>query len=157
MVLRSIAVLFLAFSLADSVGAQVYKCKDARGQTLYSTSPCADAIVVVPATPNNQTAPSVPVTPSRREAAPPLQHYPPSPPSPAASGYARDRSAYMLEVSHNDEFFIINDQKFSAQTYCFNMEEGDPVLFIDGNAMGVCATATVVNLRTKNVCQLWCE
>lgn len=73
---------------------------------------------------------------------------------------SRSRSSgdsYEVEVSHNDELFIINGEKYEAKTYCFNMEVGDQVIFIDGSALGVCASATIVNLRTKNKCDLWCE
>src|SRR5688572_4723850 len=45
---------------------------------------------------------------------------------------AQRRRSYPIEVSHNDEFFIINGEKFEAKTYCFDMEVGDPVIFIDG-------------------------
>jgi hypothetical protein len=72
-------------------------------------------------------------------------------------GSGSNRDSYEIEVSHNDELFIINGEKFEAKTYCFNMEEGDQVIFIEGSALGACATATVVNLRTKNKCELWCE
>jgi aspartate 1-decarboxylase len=61
------------------------------------------------------------------------------------------------EVSHNDELFIINGERYEAQTYCFNMEEGDKVIFLEGSAYGACATATLLNLRTKNECRVWCE
>lgn len=33
-------------------------------------------------------------------------------------------------------------------TYCSNMEKGDRVIFLDGSALGACATATLLNLRT---------
>ena len=32
---------------------------------------------------------------------------------------------YVIEVSHNDELFIINGEKFEAQSYCFDVEAGD--------------------------------
>ena len=67
------------------------------------------------------------------------------------------RPSYGIEVSHNDELFIINGEKFEAKTYCFNMEEGDPVIFLDGSALGACASATLLNLRTKEKCEVWCE
>ena len=73
---------------------------------------------------------------------------------------SRSRSSgdsYEIKVSHNDELFIINGEKYEAKTYCFNMEVGDQVIFIDGSAVGACASATIVNLRTKNKCDLWCE
>ena len=66
-------------------------------------------------------------------------------------------SKYEIEVSHNDELFVINGEKYEAKTYCFNMEEGDKVIFIKGSALGACASAEVLNLRTNKVCKVWCE
>ncbi|MDD5081440.1 MAG: hypothetical protein PHC58_05575 [Candidatus Omnitrophica bacterium] len=70
-----------------------------------------------------------------------------------ASAYTK----YYIEHSHNDELFIINGEKFEAKTYCFGMEDGDPVVFLDGSPYGACASATILNLRTKNECECWCE
>ena len=67
------------------------------------------------------------------------------------------RNTYEIEVSYNDQIFIINGEKYEARTYCFNMEEGDRVIFIEGSPLGACASATVVNLRTRDKCELWCE
>ena len=64
---------------------------------------------------------------------------------------------YEIEVSHNDELFIINDEKYEAKTYCFNMEEGDRVIFLEGSPYGACASTSILNLRTKKVCEVWCE
>lgn len=67
------------------------------------------------------------------------------------------RSEYEIETSHNDELFIINGEKYEAKTYCFDMEEGDRVIFLDGSPYGACVTATLLNLRTRNKCEVWCE
>lgn len=67
---------------------------------------------------------------------------------------------YEIQVAHNDEFFIINDEKFSAQTYCFasdGFDQGDYVVFLDGSPLGACATATIANPATGGICELWCE
>ena len=64
---------------------------------------------------------------------------------------------YEIEVSHNDELFIINGEVYEAKLYCFNMLEGDPVIFIEGSPYGACASAEILNLRTKDVCRVWCE
>lgn len=64
---------------------------------------------------------------------------------------------YEIEVSHNDELFIINDEKYEAKTYCFNMEEGDEVVFLEGSPYGACVSAELLNLRTKQKCEVWCE
>ena len=66
-------------------------------------------------------------------------------------------TSYEIEVSHNDELFIINSEKFEAKTYCFNMEEGDKVVFLEGSPNGVCVSAELLNLRTKSTCRVWCE
>lgn len=66
-------------------------------------------------------------------------------------------TTYEVEVSHNDELFIINGEKFEAKTYCFNMNQGDRVIFLKGNPNGICSSAEILNLRTENVCRVWCE
>jgi hypothetical protein len=87
---------------------------------------------------------------------PPISNSPaPRRPRPAAP--SRRAQSYAVEVSHNDELFIINGEKFEAQTYCFNMEEGDPVIFLEGNPFGACASAVILNLRTKEKCDVWCQ
>lgn len=65
--------------------------------------------------------------------------------------------SYMIEIAHNDEVFIINGERYKAKTYCFGFEEGDEVIFLDGNAYGTCVAATIFNLRTKKNCELWCD
>ena len=71
-------------------------------------------------------------------------------PTPAAA-------SYVVEVAHNDELFVINGEKFEAQTYCFNVDEGDPVVFLEGSALGACASARFLDLRTEDECAVWCE
>jgi len=68
-----------------------------------------------------------------------------------------NKSKYYIELSDNDELFIINGEKFKAQTYCFNMQEGDGIIFIEGSPFGACATAKLFNVRSKNKCAVWCE
>lgn len=67
------------------------------------------------------------------------------------------RPSYEIEVSHNDELFVINGEKYEAKTYCFNMEEGDRVTFLEGSALGACVSAKLLNLRTRDICEVWCE
>lgn len=64
---------------------------------------------------------------------------------------------YEIEKSINDETFIINGEVFKAKTYCFNVDEGDKVIFISGSASGACASATFINLKNGNKCEVWCE
>jgi len=77
--------------------------------------------------------------------------------TPRRGGGGTYRDSYEIEVSHNDELFVINGEKFEAQTYCFNMEEGDMVIFLDGSPLGACASATLLNLRTRDKCEVWCK
>lgn len=71
--------------------------------------------------------------------------------------YLPSAPRYYIEVASNDELFIINGERFEAKTYCFNMQEGDPVIFLEGSAYGACASAEILNLRTNDRCGLWCE
>lgn len=68
----------------------------------------------------------------------------------------RSRS-YPIEYSFNDELFIINGEKFRAQTYCFGMYEGDEVIFIEGSELGHCVSAELLNISSGDECSVWCE
>ncbi len=70
---------------------------------------------------------------------------------------AAGQQSYLIEVSHHDELFMINGERFRAKTHCFNMLEGDRVIFLEGNPYGSCTTAVLVNLRTGETCEVWCE
>ena len=70
---------------------------------------------------------------------------------------AKNYDSYEIEYSYDDKFFIINDEKFEAETYCFDMDKGDEVIFLEGDAYGRCKWATILNLRTKESCDVWCE
>lgn len=67
------------------------------------------------------------------------------------------KSNYAVEASANDETFVINREVFKAKTYCFNFEKGDRVVFVEGSPLGACASAKLLNLRTNEVCEVWCE
>lgn len=69
----------------------------------------------------------------------------------------RSTSGYRIEVAHNDELFIINGEKYGAQTYCLGWKEGQAVLFIEGSFYGACASAKLYNLDRKESCDVWCE
>lgn len=74
-----------------------------------------------------------------------------------AGGGSATSGTYTIDVSHNDELFIVNGEKFKAKTYCFNMERGDRVKFIEGSPFGACASARLLNIRTERICDVWCE
>lgn len=93
---------------------------------------------------------SVPQQPSVGTSRAPRQRY-------GTPGRGSSRESYEIEVAHNDELFVINGEKFEAQTYCLGWEEGDEVIFLDGSPYGACASATLLNLRTREKCDVWCE
>jgi len=70
---------------------------------------------------------------------------------------ASSRSGYAIEASANDETFVINGELFKAKTYCFNFDKGDRVKFVQGSPLGACVSATLLNLRSGKVCEVWCE
>jgi hypothetical protein len=63
---------------------------------------------------------------------------------------------YVVEASVNDDTFVINGEVFKAKTYCFNFDNGDHVKFVEGSPSGACASATLLNLRSGEVCEVWC-
>lgn len=66
-------------------------------------------------------------------------------------------STYEIEAINNmEDKLVINSEVFEAKTYCYGFEEGDKVIFIEGNANAVCVSADIFNTRNKNTCQLWC-
>lgn len=67
------------------------------------------------------------------------------------------QQSYQIEVSHDDQYFVINGQKYRARTFCYNMLVGDRVIFLEGNEYGNCTTAVITNLRTGETCEVWCE
>jgi hypothetical protein len=77
----------------------------------------------------------------------------------SASGSTEGRgttTGYAIEASSNDETFVINGKVFKAQTYCFNLDKGDRVKFIEGSPVAACVSAKLLNLRSGDVCAVWC-
>lgn len=64
---------------------------------------------------------------------------------------------YEIEVAHDDELFIINDEKYRAKTYCFGWDEGDMVTFLEGSEYGACVSAVLYNQNRRETCEVWCE
>lgn len=64
------------------------------------------------------------------------------------------------EISKGGGYFIINDNQFSVRSGspgCFKMHSGDPIRFVEGGPSGICITATFVNLRNGETCDVWCH
>ena len=70
---------------------------------------------------------------------------------------SQTQEGYEIEVAHNDELFIINGEKYEAQTYCMGWEAGERVIFIEGSEFGACASAKLLNIDRSETCEVWCE
>lgn len=77
--------------------------------------------------------------------------------SEASSPKNKAENSYIIEFANNDENFVINGEKFDAQTYCLGWEVGESVLFIEGSPFGACASAELFNINRKESCKVWCE
>jgi hypothetical protein len=64
---------------------------------------------------------------------------------------------YTIQASSNDETFVINSKVFKSKTYCFSIDHGDRVIFLEGSPTGVCVSAKFLDLRNDKVCEVWCE
>lgn len=64
---------------------------------------------------------------------------------------------YIIQIAHNDEVFIINGEKYEAQTYCLGWEQGERVIFLEGSPFGACASASLYNIERRETCDVWCE
>ena len=73
----------------------------------------------------------------------------------SSSGIAA--TSYEIEAAVNDEKFIINGEMFEAKTYCLGWDEGQRVIFLEGSALGACASAELYNLDREEKCGVWCE
>lgn len=66
-------------------------------------------------------------------------------------------STYEIEAINNmEDKLVINSELFEAKTYCHGFDEGDKVIFIEGDANAVCVSAEIFNTKNKNTCRLWC-
>jgi hypothetical protein len=135
------------------------KCEELTGQrcVLFALN---DEIVWQPDAPLVTDAPDylMPSAPGQWQEkaliAPEPQAPPPRTARPAPGGGI---DVFEIEVAHNDELFIINGEKFEAQTYCLDWEEGERVLFVEGSPFGACGWAKLYNVDRRDSCDVWCE
>ncbi|GAG37883.1 unnamed protein product, partial [marine sediment metagenome] len=40
---------------------------------------------------------------------------------------------------------------------CLGWEQGEQVVFLEGSPFGACASAKLLNLNRKQICEVWCE
>ena len=65
--------------------------------------------------------------------------------------------AYTVQSSFNDQDFIINEIEYSAKSFCPDFTLGDQVIFLTGNPNGSCTDAMIMNARTNQICDVWCQ
>ena len=75
---------------------------------------------------------------------------------PTRGGATRGAPSHVIDAAVNDETFVIGGDVYKAKLYCFDMSEGDRVIFADGTP-GLCLSAKLVNTRTSQICEVWCE
>jgi hypothetical protein len=63
----------------------------------------------------------------------------------------------VIETSEDDDRFVINGEWFEAKIYCLDMEEGDVVTILEGGPLGACVDAKLLNRRTGEACEVWCD
>ncbi|GEM_PF-4486263 len=67
---------------------------------------------------------------------------------------------YVVDESIDDQIFIINGTKFTAQDVCLNVKPGDEVYFTQigqRDPFNGCAEAEFINLSNQELCNVWCE
>lgn len=69
---------------------------------------------------------------------------------------AKAGKGYEVTAATGDDTFVIDGEIFKAKTYCFSVDKGDKVLFIEGSPQGACVSAKFLDLRTGKVCGVWC-
>lgn len=71
--------------------------------------------------------------------------------------FVRAAPTYTIQAAENDEIFIINNEKFKAKTYCFGLNVGDQVIFMEGSPYGACVSASFFDVQRNKTCEVWCE
>lgn len=60
-----------------------------------------------------------------------------------------------LDSNPDSDNFVIDNQTYDPKTYC-DMAVGDRVKFVE-NTPDDCVDAQLLNLRTKQICNVWCD
>lgn len=67
-----------------------------------------------------------------------------------------DVDYYVIESVFNQKKFMINYRYFEAKTYCLGWKRKERVIFIEGAPTGICVSATLMNLKNLETCEVWC-
>lgn len=74
-----------------------------------------------------------------------------------ATAIAANPTPYFLLQNDptDDEHFVILNKVFEAKTYCFGWDQGDRIVFVDGDPEA-CTDVVVYNQRIRETCEMWC-
>ncbi|MEO8181928.1 MAG: hypothetical protein ABI895_24090 [Deltaproteobacteria bacterium] len=64
---------------------------------------------------------------------------------------------FRIQAAADDDVFVIDGHVFKAKTYCFGVEAGDRVVFIEGSGTGACTSAKFIEIGSDRICDVWCE
>lgn len=67
-----------------------------------------------------------------------------------------DVDYYVIRSVFNQKKLLINERYFEAKTYCLGWKRKERVIFIEGSPTGICVTATLMNLKNFETCEVWC-
>jgi hypothetical protein len=66
-------------------------------------------------------------------------------------------SKLIVESAISDTDLLINGIQYSAKDVCYNFQVGDQVEFLTGNPSGNCTEAIILNMRSNESCDVWCQ
>ncbi len=62
----------------------------------------------------------------------------------------------VIQASSDDQTFLVDGCVFEAKIYCFDVREGDKVIFVSRSSVA-CVSTEFVILRTGKTCEVWCK
>jgi len=64
---------------------------------------------------------------------------------------------YKIQAVGSGDKIVLNGEFFDPKLFCSRWSKGDRVIFLDGSAGGICVSATLFNLDSLEVCEVWCD
>jgi len=64
---------------------------------------------------------------------------------------------YKIQAVGSGDKIVLNGEFFDPKLFCSRWSKGDRVIFLDGNALGACVSATLFNLDSLEACEVWCD
>jgi peroxiredoxin len=64
---------------------------------------------------------------------------------------------YFIDSVVDSINLVINGNQFAAKGFCHDFQFGDQVIFLSGDPDGTCTEALLMNQRTNETCNVWCQ